>query len=146
MDISIIMTGMGIVSVAGIVVNNGILLIDYTDQLMSEGVQIRDALIEAGATRLTPVLLTASSTILGLLPLGIGLNINFETLFTELNPHIYWGGDNAQFWAPLAWTIVFGLTFATFLTLVIVPSMYYLNHLRIEKIQKIKNRIAAEKQ
>ena len=141
MDVSVIMTGMGIVAVAGIVVNNGILLIDYTDQLIAKGMGFRRAIVQAGAIRLTPVLLTAISTILGLLPLGIGMNINFVTLFTDLDPNIYWGGDSAQFWAPLAWTIVYGLTFATFLTLLVVPSMYYIMKRQAIQIRIIKRRI-----
>lgn len=125
-DFSIIMTGMGIIAVGGIVVKNAIILIDYTDVLIAEGMERKEAIIKAGSTRLTPVLLTAASTILGVLPLAIGMNINFVTLFTELDPNIYFGGDNAVFWKPLAWTIIFGLSFATFLTLVVVPSMYAL--------------------
>ena len=126
MDVSILMTGMGVVAVGGIVVNNGILLIDYTDQLLKKGVALKEALIEACSTRLTPVLLTAISTVIGLVPLAIGFNIQFDTLFTRLDPNIYWGGSNAQFWSPLAWTIIFGLMFATFLTLFVVPSMTYI--------------------
>lgn len=141
MDISIIMTGMGIVAVAGIVVNNGILLIDYTDQLIAKGMGFRRAIVQAGVTRLTPVLLTAISTILGLLPLAIGMNIDFATLFTDLDPNIYWGGDSAQFWAPLAWTIVYGLTFATFLTLLVVPSMYYIMKRQAIQVRIIKRRL-----
>jgi len=123
-DFSIIMTGMGIIAVGGIVVKNAIILIDYTDILIAKGMERTEAIIEAGSTRLTPVILTAASTILGLLPLAIGMNIDFLTLFTEWDPNIYFGGDNADFWKPLAWTIIFGLAFATFLTLVLVPSMY----------------------
>lgn len=126
MDVSILMTGMGIVAVGGIVVNNGILLIDYADQLMEKGVALKEALVEACSTRLVPVLLTAISTVIGLVPLAIGFNIQFDTLFTRLDPNIYWGGSNAQFWSPLAWTIIFGLMFATFLTLFVVPSMTYI--------------------
>lgn len=133
-DFSIIMTGMGIIAVGGIVVKNAIILIDYTDILIDQGMDKKEAIVKAGATRLTPVLLTAASTILGLLPLAIGMNINFVTLFTELDPNIYFGGDNAVFWKPLAWTIIFGLTFATFLTLVVVPSMYSL-FIRVKKQQ-----------
>ncbi len=123
-DVSVMMTGMGIIAVAGIVVKNAIILIDYIDEQMKVGTDPVGAIINAGATRLTPVLLTALSTIFGLLPLALGININFLTLFTELNPQIYFGGDNVAFWNPLAWTIVFGLAFATFLTLIVVPAMY----------------------
>jgi multidrug efflux pump subunit AcrB len=123
-DFSVIMTGMGVIAVAGIVVKNAIILIDYTDLLIKEGEERYEAIIKAGATRLTPVILTAASTILGLLPLAIGMNIDFAMLFTDLDPNIYFGGDSASFWKPLAWTIIFGLAFATFLTLVVVPSMY----------------------
>jgi len=126
MSISVIMTGMGLIAVIGVVVKNGIILIDYIDILIQRGYSFNEAVITGGSTRLTPVLLTAASTIFGLLPLAIGMNINFVTLFTELNPHIYFGGDSASFWNPLAWTIIFGLSFATFLTLVVIPAMYYL--------------------
>ncbi len=124
LEFSVMMTGMGIIAVAGIVVKNAIIIIDYTDKRIGSGGDMRTAVIEAAATRLTPVLLTALSTILGLLPLAIGLNFNFQTLFTNLDPQIYWGGDNAAFWNPLAWTIIFGLTFTTVLTLIVVPAMY----------------------
>lgn len=133
-DISVMMTGMGIIAVAGIVVKNGIIIIDYTDKLIDRGMDKTEAIIKAGATRLTPVLLTALSTILGLLPLAIGININFVTLFSEFNPQFYLGGDNAAFWNPLAWTIIFGLTFGTVLTLIVVPSMYKIIFARKEKI------------
>ncbi|MBE0639088.1 MAG: efflux RND transporter permease subunit [Bacteroidales bacterium] len=126
MSISVIMTGMGLVAVIGIVVKNAIILIDYIDILINRGYKFKDAVVIGSATRLTPVILTAFSTIFGLLPLAIGMNINFYTIFTELNPHIYFGGDSASFWNPLAWTIIFGLSFATFLTLVVIPAMYYL--------------------
>jgi multidrug efflux pump subunit AcrB len=125
MSISIVMTGMGLIAVIGIVVKNAIILIDYTDILVERGMDFREAVITGGATRLTPVLLTAASTIFGLMPLAIGMNINFQTLFTELDPNIYFGGDSAAFWNSLAWTIISGLGFATFLTLVVIPSMYY---------------------
>ena len=123
-DISIMMTGMGVIAVAGIVVKNAIILIDYIDMAMENAEDKVDAIVRAGATRLTPVMLTALSTILGLMPLALGININFLTLFTELDPQIYFGGDSVAFWNPLAWTIVFGLAFATFLTLIVVPAMY----------------------
>ena len=117
MTISIIMTGMGIVALAGIVVRNGILLVEFTDRLKSQGVKTRQAIIQGGLTRITPVILTATATILGLIPLAIGMNINFSTLLRDLNPHLHFGGDNVMFFGPLSWTIIFGLSFATFLTL-----------------------------
>jgi multidrug efflux pump subunit AcrB len=108
-------------------VKNGILLIEFTDELRGRGYALKEAITEAGSVRLTPVLLTAFAAILGLLPLAVGLSINFVTMFTEFNPHISFGGDSAVFWGILAWTIIFGLSFSTILTLVIVPCMYYLN-------------------
>lgn len=129
MTISIVMTGIGVVALAGIVVKNGILLVEYTDLLLEKGaVRTREAIVQAGRIRMTPVILTATSTILGLIPLAIGLNIDFYRLFTELNPHFFLGGDSVAFFGPLSWTIIFGLTFATFLTLILVPVMYYLNY------------------
>jgi multidrug efflux pump len=124
MQISGIMTGLGIVGLAGIVVKNGILVIEFTDELRARGMKTREAAIEAGKTRIIPVLLTAMAAILALIPLAVGFNINFITLFQDLNPHIYFGGDNAVFWKPLSWTIIFGLAFAFFMTLFMVPSMY----------------------
>jgi len=136
----IIMTMIGIISLAGIVVNNAIVLVDYTNLLRKQkkdelgyneeqqlSVQeVKEAIIKAGQTRLRPVMLTAITTILGLFPLAIGLNIDFVSLYTEFNPHIFVGGDNLMFFGPMSWTIIYGLTFATFLTLVVVPVMYYL--------------------
>jgi len=143
MTISIIMTGMGRVALAGIVVRNGILLVEFTDVLIAKGMKTREAIVEAGKTRITPVVLTATATILGLIPLAIGMNINFVTLFTELNPHIHFGGDNVAFFGPLSWTIIFGLSFATFLTLILIPVMYLLIHTRAVRKQRRKsNRIA----
>ncbi|MEJ2637138.1 MAG: efflux RND transporter permease subunit [Calditrichia bacterium] len=129
-DISVMMTGMGIIAVAGVVVKNAIILIDYIDARIADADDKIQAIVTAGATRLTPVMLTALSTILGLLPLGLGININFVTLFTRLNPNIFFGGDSVAFWNPLAWTIIFGLAFATFLTLVVVPAMYRIVYVR----------------
>ncbi|MDR9414943.1 MAG: efflux RND transporter permease subunit [Gracilimonas sp.] len=126
MDISVVLTGMGIIAVAGIVVKNGIILIDYIDIMRKNGADLKDAVIEGGSVRLNPVLLTAASTILGLIPLAIGLNIDFYGLFASFEPNLYFGGDNASFWGPLAWTIIYGLGFATFLTLFLVPSMYFI--------------------
>jgi multidrug efflux pump subunit AcrB len=127
MEISIVMSGVGIMALAGIVVRNGILLVEFTDLLISQGVELREAIIEASKTRMTPVLLTAMAATLGLVPLAVGFNIDFVTLFTDFNPHIYFGGDNAAFWAPLSWTMIFGLIFGTFLTLFLVPVMYLLS-------------------
>jgi multidrug efflux pump subunit AcrB len=139
MEFVIMMTMIGIISLAGIVVNNAIVLIDYTNLIMirkreelglEEGTLtkelIYESIVEGGKTRLRPVLLTAITTILGLLPLAIGINLNFITLFTEFDPQFYIGGENVAFWGPMSWTIIFGLTFATFLTLIIVPVMYFL--------------------
>ncbi len=127
MEFSIVMSGIGIVALAGIVVRNGILLVEFTDHLIAQGMPVFDAIIEAGRIRMTPVILTASATILGLIPLAIGFNIDFVTLFTEFNPHIYFGGDSTAFWGPLSWTMIFGLGFATFLTLIMVPVMYLIS-------------------
>jgi multidrug efflux pump len=126
MPISITMTGMGIVALAGIVVRNGILLVEFTDKLIEKGHKTKDAIIEAGKTRITPVMLTATAAILGLLPLAIGFNIDFIGLFRSFEPHIHFGGDNVMFFGPLSWAIIFGLTFATFLTLIFIPVMYYI--------------------
>jgi len=137
MDFVVIMTMIGIISLAGVVVNNAIVLIDFTQQLVNRkkeelGLGELDALsipditqciIEAGKTRLRPVLLTAITTILGLVPLATGFNIDFIGLFTKLEPNLFIGGDNKLFWGPMAWTVIFGLTFATFLTLVFVPAV-----------------------
>ena len=140
MDFVVIMTGIGIISLAGVVVNNAIVLIDYTDLVRARkreelGIQkgnyltlpdLMASIVEAGKTRLRPVLLTAITTVLGLIPLAIGMNINFATLLSEFDPQFYVGGDNAAFWGPMAWTVIFGLTFATVITLVLVPVMYLL--------------------
>lgn len=140
MPFVIMMTMMGIISLSGIVVNNGVVLIDYTQLLIARKkeelgipfeqmlprLEAREAIVLGGAARLRPVLLTAITTILGLIPLATGLNINFLTLVTNWDPNIYVGGDNVIFWGPLCWTVIFGLTFATFLTLVIVPACFYL--------------------
>jgi multidrug efflux pump len=124
MTIATIMLGVGIVGLAGIVIKNGILLIEFTDELRGRGVRTREAAIQAGKIRIIPVLLTAVATILGLLPLAVGFNINFISLFQHFNPHIFFGGDSVVFWGPLSWTIIFGLIFSFFLTLIMVPSMY----------------------
>ncbi len=140
MDFVILMTMMGIISLAGIVVKNGIVLMDFFVLLLDKKVaekgveshndlsldEIKTVIIESGKSRLRPVLLTALTAVLGLIPLAIGLNFDFFGLITDLNPHLYMGGDNVIFWSPLAWTIIFGLTYATVLTLVMVPVMFYL--------------------
>jgi multidrug efflux pump subunit AcrB len=135
MEMSIVMSGIGIVALAGIVVRNGILLVEFTDLLIEQGMPVKEAIIEAGRTRMTPVLLTATATMLGLIPLAVGLNLDFTTLFTEFNPHIYFGGDNVAFWGPLSWTMIFGLAFATFLTLILVPCMYLLGDVNSKLIK-----------
>jgi multidrug efflux pump subunit AcrB len=122
-DFSIVMGGIGVVALAGIVVRNGILLIEFFDIKLKEGMNVKEALLEAGRTRMTPVVLTATAAILGLIPLAIGLNIDFTKLFASGNPEIYLGGDNVAFWGPLSWTMIYGLGFATVLTLILVPVM-----------------------
>lgn len=139
MDIVIMMTGLGIVALGGIVVRNGILIVEFIDVKKKEGMPTRRAIIEGGKTRITPVILTATATMLGLVPLAVGLNINFATIFTELNPHLYFGGDNVAFWGPLAWSIIFGLSFATFLTLMFVPALYELDYTIRLKLKRRKN-------
>ncbi len=140
MDLVVVMTGVGIISLAGIVVNNAIVLVDYINLVIDRKLQdlelkklseltrdqVKEAIIEGGGRRLRPVLLTAITTVLGLIPLAIGLNINFFTLISDLDPQYFVGGDNAQFWGTMAWTVIYGLVFATFLTLVVVPVMYWL--------------------
>ncbi len=123
MDMSIIMTGIGIVALAGIVVRNGILLVEFFDIKLEHGLSVREAVLEAGRTRMTPVLLTATATMLGLVPLAVGLNIDFAKLFATGNGHLFFGGDSVAFWGPLSWTMIFGLSFATLLTLILVPVM-----------------------
>lgn len=141
MEFVVLMTMIGIISLAGIVVNNAIVLIDYTNLVLKRKLAeagfdeeeklgnkkiLHDSIVEGGKTRLRPVILTAITTILGLLPLALGVNFNFATLFTEFDAQFYTGGDNTAFWGPMSWTVIFGLTFSTFLTLIIVPIMYYL--------------------
>ena len=136
----IMMTMMGIISLAGIVVNNGVVLLDYTQLLIDRKKEtlnlgakdylptedLFESVVKAGKARLRPVLLTAITTILGLIPLAIGLNINFFTLFSDFDANIYFGGDNVIFWGPLAWTVIYGLFIATFLTLIVVPILFFL--------------------
>ncbi|HQD45708.1 MAG TPA: efflux RND transporter permease subunit [Kaistella sp.] len=140
MDFVILMTMMGIISLAGVVVKNGIVLMDFfvlklDEKVVEKGVEthddleideVKEIIIESGKERLRPVLLTATTAVLGLIPLAIGLNFDIASFLTKLNPHISLGGDNVAFWGPLAWTIIYGLTFATFLTLIIVPVMFYM--------------------
>ncbi len=124
MTVATIMTGVGVVGLAGIVIKNGILLIEFTDELRGRGYRTREAAIQAGKIRIIPVLLTAVATILGLLPLAVGFNIDFVGLLQSFRPNIFFGGDSVVFWGPLSWTIIFGLIFSFFLTLVMVPCMY----------------------
>ncbi len=147
MDFIILMTMLGIISLIGVVVNNAIVLMDFARLLFERAqrklgldehtiipiAESREALVMAGKTRLRPVLLTAFTAVLGLLPLAVGLNFNFFTLFTELDPHIHMGGDNVIFWGPLSWAVIYGLLFATFLTLIMVPVMLLI-------IMKIKHK------
>lgn len=140
MDISVIFTGVGLVSLAGIVVNNAIVLVDYINLLIKrrqidKGVDsifdlapenVKESIINGGAVRLRPVLLTAITTVLGLIPLAVGFNFNFFSFVRSLDPQFFLGGDNTAMWGPMAWTVIYGLIFATFLTLVVVPSMYWL--------------------
>ena len=137
----IMMTMVGIISLAGIVVNNGVVLLDYAQLLIDRkkneldlddseylsNDDLFESIVKAGKARLRPVLLTAITTILGLVPLAIGLNINFFTLFSEFDAHVYMGGDNVVFWGPLAWTVIYGLFVATFLTLIVVPVLFFLS-------------------
>ena len=145
---------MGIISLAGIVVNNGVVLLDYTQLLIDRKratmddidvaerlpvEDIKEAIVKGGKARLRPVLLTAITTVFGLIPLAVGFNIDFFSLFNNFNPNIYIGGDNVIFWGPLAWTVIFGLLFATFLTLIIVPVLFFL-------VNKLKRKIFLRKQ
>ena len=140
MDFVIVMTGIGIVALAGIVVRNGILLIEFADIKLAEGLSPYDSLMEAGRTRMTPVILTATATMLGLVPLAVGLNMDFALLFQTGNPHIYFGGDSVAFWGPLSWTMIFGLGFATIITLVIVPVMMLMALNRKQKLWEMMNK------
>ncbi|WP_066630194.1 efflux RND transporter permease subunit [Labilibacter marinus] len=151
MDFVVIMTGIGIVSLAGVVVNNAIVLIDYIELLKKQkrddlGLGENDFLpvehateciVNAGKTRLRPVLLTAITTILGLFPMAVGIDINFFGLLSSFNPEISFGGDMASMWSPMSWTVIFGLTFATFLTLIIVPVMYRIAILTKKRMMRL---------
>ncbi len=151
MPFVILMTMMGIISLAGIVVNNGVVLLDYTQLLIDRkkneiGISKEEmldnddaivAIIQGGTARLRPVILTAITTILGLIPLSIGLNIDFFSLFSNWDSNIYIGGDNVIFWGPLAKTVIFGLTFATFLTLIIVPATFLITYQLKTKFKRI---------
>ena len=137
---SMVMSGIGIVALCGIVVRNGILLVEFMDLMLKEGMAPYDAIIESGLTRMTPVLLTATAAILGLIPLAVGMNVDFGALLSTGNPHIYFGGDNTAFWAPLAWTMIYGLSFATFLTLIVVPAMCLLSFRFKDWVKKVWGR------
>ncbi|MBE0652731.1 MAG: efflux RND transporter permease subunit, partial [Bacteroidales bacterium] len=159
MDFIVVMTGIGIVSLAGIVVNNAIVLIDYIELLKTRkreelGLEpdaflpleaANECVVNGGKTRLRPVLLTAITTILGLISLAIGLNFDFAGLLTEYKPDIFFGGDQVLFWGPISWTVIFGLTFSTFLTLVIVPVMYRLTTLAQKKTQALFGELRKDK-
>ncbi|MCW3075376.1 MAG: efflux transporter permease subunit [Flaviaesturariibacter sp.] len=137
MSVSGIFTGLGIVGLAGIVVKNGILVVEFAEELRGRGLKTREAIIEAGKTRIIPVMLTALAAIFGLLPLAVGFNIDFVGMFAELDPNIFFGGDSARFWAPLAWTLIFGLIFAFFMTLFVLPGMYLIT----ERLRRPMRRI-----
>ncbi len=152
----IMMTMMGIISLAGIVVNNGVVLLDYAQLLIDRKIDqenwednslldeesLKEIIVKAGKARLRPVLLTAITTIFGLIPLAIGFNIDFFSLFSEFNPKIYFGGDNVVFWGPLAWTVIYGLFVATFLTLIIVPVLFFLGS-RLKR--RLKSKFSSSK-
>ncbi len=153
-NVVVIFTGVGIISLAGVVVNNAIVLIDYINLLIKRKreslgyddanqlsfAEIKECIIEGGATRLRPVLLTAITTVLGLIPLAVGFNFNFFTFISELDPNIFIGGDNTAIWGPMARTIMYGLTFATFLTLIMVPVMYWLAFRMKYGVNRLMNR------
>jgi len=120
MSFGIIMTGVGIISLAGVVVNNGIVLIDYTNQLRNRGFSCNEAVIAAGCTRLRPVLLTAITTILGLIPMVTGISYDFHAMA------ISWSSESSQWWRSMAMAVIFGLLFATILTLIVTPTLYSL--------------------
>ncbi|GMV52328.1 MAG: copper transporter [Ignavibacteria bacterium] len=135
-EFSIVITGVGIIALGGIVVRNGIVLVDFTDILLAQGVELREAIVEGGAIRFNPVVLTAASTILGLVPLAIGLNFDFWAMLNLRDPHFHVGSDSVAFWGPLAWAVIFGLLFATFLTLIVVPCLYLLQIQTATKLRK----------
>lgn len=135
-DFSVILSGVGLITLSGLVVNNGIILLDFMEKLRLEGVELKEAIIEGGSTRLTPVLLTAAAAVLGLIPLGLAVNINFGTLLSDLNPQIFVGGDSAAFWGPFSWTMIYGIVFATGITLIIVPVIYFIKEDLKGKIRK----------
>ena len=152
--LSIVFTGVGIISLAGVVVNNAIVLIDYTTLLMKERVdelrmekisdldleEIRAAIVDGGSTRLRPVLLTAITTVLGLIPLAIGFNFDFFSFVGSWDGRYFLGGDNTAIWGPMAWTIIYGMVFATFLTLVVVPVMLWLLY---KTRRDVRNKLAS---
>ncbi|MGB8193784.1 MAG: efflux RND transporter permease subunit [Chitinophagaceae bacterium] len=127
MTMPTIMVMLGVVGLAGIVVKNAILLIEFTDELRGRGMRTKEAIIQAGKIRIIPVLLTALATMLGLLPLAVGFNLDWVSFFQHLKPNIFFGGDSVVFWGPLSWTLIFGLIFAFFMTLLLVPSMYLIS-------------------
>ena len=132
MDLSIVMTMVGVIALGGIAVRTGILLVEFAELQRHQGMRLWEATIDAGRTRMTPVILTATAAVLGLIPLAVGLNMDFEALLTTGNPHIYFGGDNVAFWGPLSWTMIFGISFATAITLILVPAMYIMSE-RLKK-------------
>ncbi|MFT7120059.1 MAG: multidrug efflux pump subunit AcrB [Neolewinella sp.] len=156
--LSIVFTGVGIISLAGVVVNNAIVLIDYTTLLMKERLEehkvkkiselpldvIRQSIVDGGSTRLRPVLLTAITTVLGLIPLAIGFNFDFFSFIASWDGRYFLGGDNTAIWGPMAWTIIYGMVFATFLTLVVVPVMMWLIYKTRRSIKSLARRISGK--
>jgi multidrug efflux pump len=132
---SIIMTGVGVVALAGIVVKNAIVLLDFTKHLRASGLTLDEALLEAGKTRLRPVILTAATTVLGILPLATGFDFDWRAL------HFVIGAESADFWRPLGVAIIFGLTISTFLTLIIVPTFYSLLEEKTQWLSRLLSRL-----
>jgi multidrug efflux pump subunit AcrB len=131
----IIMTGVGVISLAGVVVNNAIILLDYTNKLISRGYPLEEAVISAGATRLRPVMLTAITTILGLIPMVTGVSFDFHHL------SMAWVSESSQWWRSMAVVVIFGLMVATFLTLVVVPTLFYLQQRVIAESSRFRLRL-----
>ncbi|MCX8112684.1 MAG: efflux RND transporter permease subunit [Bacteroidia bacterium] len=140
-EFSVVLAGVGVVALLGVVIKNGILLVEFIEELRERGYRTRAAIVEGASIRLKPVLLTAASTVLGLIPLAVGFNIDFVSLFETGDPKIFFGGDTAFFWLPLASAIIFGLSFATVITLVVVPVLYYMLHVGTVSLRRTVHRL-----